>query len=76
MIVSKTKKRFERYLNENYSPNIAECIHFTVKTSQRQKPISKKMLQIKLDQYQYGTLLKKYDPIAFEVAYKEWSKNE
>lgn len=24
----------------------------------------------------YGTMLKRYDPIAFEVAYREWMENQ
>lgn len=69
-----TRNAFENYLNDSYSPNIAECIHFTVKCSGREKPISKVKLQIKLDQKKYGTLLRKYDPVAFNVAFNDWAR--
>ena len=69
-----TRKVFENYLNDSYSPNIAECIHLTVKSNERKKPISKVKLQIKLDQKKYGTLLRKYDPVAFNVAFNDWAR--
>lgn len=69
-----TRKVFERELNDSYSANIAECIHFTVKCAGRERPISKVKLQIKLDQKKYGSLLRKYDPIAFNVAFNEWCR--
>lgn len=69
-----TKDRFERYLNETYSPNIAECIHFTEKAIGRPYPISRVKLQIAIDRKKYGKLLRKYDKQEFEKEFINWCK--
>lgn len=55
-----TKKQYEEYLNE-----IGEGL------SEEEFIIGGKMRNGK-----YGTMLKKYDPIAFNVGYNEWKQNQ
>ena len=55
-----TKKQYEEYLNE-----IGEVL------SEEEFIIGGKMRNGK-----YGTMLKKYDPIAFNVGYNEWKQNQ
>lgn len=69
-----TRKVFENYLNDSYSPNIAECIYLTVKSNERKKTISKIKLQIRLDKKEYGSVLRMYDPAKFEIEFKNWAK--
>lgn len=51
-----TKKEYEQYLNE-----IGECL------SEEQFIIGGKFRRM-----EYGTALRKYDPIAFEIGYREY----
>ena len=58
--MKKTKKNYEIMLNEMYS-SVCET-SFTIKGKEYHG--------------QYGTLLRKHDPIAFLIAYKYWIKYE
>lgn len=53
-----TKKKYEQYLNE-----VGEGL------SEEEFIIGGKYRRMK-----YGTALRKYDPIAFEVGYQEWKR--
>ncbi len=56
-----TKKEYEQYLNE-----VGKCL-----------PEEDFIIGGKYRQMMYGTALRKYDPISFEVGYREWkSENQ
>lgn len=66
------KDRFELYLNLLYIPNVGECLHFTEKTEDNPKPISRVKLVIALEKKKYGTLMRKHDPVKFNEEYEKW----
>ena len=51
-----TKKAYEKYLNE-----VGECL-----------PEEDFIIGGKYRRMKYGTAMRKYDPIRFEVGYREW----
>lgn len=55
-----TKKQFEQYLNE-----VVECL-----------PEEDFIIGGKYRRMKYGTAMRKYDPIAFEVGYKDYVREE
>lgn len=56
-----TQKAFEKYLND-LSYDMSEDDYI----------IGGKMRHSYRDKRRYGSALRKYDPIAFQVGYKEW----
>ena len=71
-MANKTKKEYENYLNELYDfhecrDKTEHCWAGNDKTKQQKNWALKKGLQNK-----YGTIIRKLDPIAFEVGYNEW----
>lgn len=60
--IKKTKKAYEEYLNNNSHFDSDEYI------------IGGKKRETYYWSNRYGTALRKYDPIAFEVGYNEWRK--
>lgn len=70
----KTKKSYEEYLNSIYdfhSCRDATEYLWSSKVEARQR---NKVLKLGL-QCKYGTILRTYDPIAFEVGYNEYKLN-
>ena len=59
----KSRKEFEQYLN-NLSPD-SDSEEWIIGGKNRY-----------CYRNNYGTMLKRYDPIAFQVAYKEWINEE
>lgn len=59
----KSRKEFERYLN-NLSPD----------SDSEEWIIGGKNRYCYRDNY--GTMLKRYDPIAFQIAYEEWTNKD
>jgi hypothetical protein len=59
--MEKTRKNYESFLNDLYNAGTA-------------LEIGEYMLKAKrlLSEGKYGTALRKYDPIAFEIGFKEW----
>lgn len=68
-MANKSKKDYEDYLNE-VGCNIDDCIYLC--NSARQKSLKEGSLRNLLNDNRYGYALRNYDPIAFEVGYKEW----
>ena len=71
----KTKKEYEEYLNNLYDFHTCRdltehCWAGNDKSHQAKQSALKLGLQCK-----YGTILKRFDPIAFEVGYQEWRMN-
>lgn len=60
--MKKNKKEFEAYLN-SMSPD-SDSEKWIIGGKNRYCYINN-----------YGTMLKRYDPIAFEIAFKEWREN-
>ena len=60
--IKKTKKAYEEHLNSNSPSDPDEYI------------IGGKMRFKYFWDDEYGTALRKYDPIAFEVGYNEWRR--
>jgi len=68
----KTRQSYEEYLNDYTTPEIAlemteHCWAGNDKT-QKQKNWAKKMAK----QGKVGTILRKLDPIAFQVGFNDW----
>lgn len=61
--MKKTKKQYEEYLNE-LSPE----------QGSDEWIIGGKIRMGLMWRNKYGTAIKRYDPIAFEVGFKEWGK--
>lgn len=58
-----TKTEFEEYLNETTSPRDSFWMGGKFRTNY-------------YNANKYGTALRKYDPIAFQVAYNDWKNEE
>lgn len=72
----KTKKEYEQYLNEYYGDmdfetTREELIYMTVK-SRAGGHISSPTLNLRIRQKKCGQVIRKYDPIAFNVGFNEW----
>ena len=61
-MMTKTRKDYEEYLNEIYSPDEA------LDVGAYMLPRAKRLL----NEGKYGFALRKYDPIAFNVGFNEW----
>ena len=58
--VKKTRKAYEEYLNNNSSNDIEQYV------------IGGKLRSQYYYKNKFGTAIRKYDPIGFEVGYNEW----
>lgn len=67
--MKKTKKSYEEFLNE-IGCSYEDCEYLTNKT--RKKHLSARSLKFYLFEKRYGTVLRRYDPIAFQVGYNEY----
>lgn len=77
---NKTKKAYEAHLNElyeqtcyDYCTAISEFDYMTVKS--RGRHTTRANIINHYNKQQLGALLRKYDPIAFNVGLNEWSGN-
>lgn len=73
----KTKAWYEQYLNEFHESVESEIVfqnHVYLTNSSRGKSISERKLRRTIDEGKVGTLLRKLDPIAFEVGFSEWKR--
>jgi hypothetical protein len=70
------KKQFEKHLNESYADNYTEeqlyddLVYLTVK-GRTGGSISQNRLRLAIVNHCAGTILRKYDPIAFQCAYND-----
>lgn len=62
MTTKKTKKDYENYLNEIYTNYIDYPDQFTIGGKLRRS-------------FNYGSMIRKHDPIGFQVGYNEWVNN-
>lgn len=74
--MSKSKKAYEKYLNQFYSgmaPSdvFDKFIYFTNRN--RAISLSEKQLWNWIYKDKVGTLVRKYDSIAFNVGYRKWN---
>jgi hypothetical protein len=69
--MKKTKKSYEQYLNE-IGCTYENCEYLTNKD--RKKYLKPRSLKLYLSENRYGTVLRKYDPIAFEVGYDDYAR--
>lgn len=69
MARKKTKEMYEEYLNQN-SALFHDCLYLC--NPSRGKSLKEGSLRNLLYDHRYGYVMRKYDPIAFEVGYKEW----
>lgn len=75
--MKKTKKDYEKHLNMYYSEFPLKktkdaLIYLTVPA--RGKHITEKQLQKAWSNFTLGKIVRKYDPIAFNVGFNEWQK--
>lgn len=64
--MKKTKDNYESYLNEMF-PYYEPFMEYLTTKSTR--------VRNALDRASYGSILRKYDPIAFEVGFNDWKTN-
>lgn len=69
----KTKKRYEQHLNE-IGNTFENCEYLANK--ERGQHLKPQSLIMSLHENRYGTILRKYDPTAFEVGYNEWRRGQ
>jgi len=72
--MTKSKKEYEDHLNNLYS--IYDCLKNTEHcwAGNDKTFAQKKGARLLAEAGHYGTVLKKYDPIAFNVGYNEWRR--
>lgn len=68
-MANKTKNDYENYLN-NIGCSFENCEYIT--NPSRGKHLKAQSLRNALNNFEYGKVLRKYDPIAFETGYNEW----
>ena len=68
--MKKTKKSYEEFLNE-VGCDFEQCEYLTNKD--RGKYLKPQSLKLSLYENKYGTILRRYDPIAFEVGYHDYA---
>lgn len=66
----KTKKNYELSLNE-LGCDYDQCVYLTNK-SRNGGCLSPMALRTALHSNRYGSILRKYDPIAFECGFNDW----
>ena len=69
----KTKKQYETWLND-LGCEFENCVYLTNK-NRNGGHLTEKALIKALVEYRYGTILRKYDPIAFECGFNDWRSN-
>lgn len=76
--MKKNPKNYEAYLNELYFDSYSESQAFDnfeyLTNKSRGKSISKSKLMQAYHARELGTILRKYDPIAFQVGLNDWSR--
>ena len=65
--MKKTMRNYESYLNEIY-PYYQPFMEYLTTKSRKARNV--------LDRAAYGTMLRKYDPIAFRIGFREWAGNK
>lgn len=68
-MAKKTKSDYEDYLN-GIGCSIEDCEYLT--NPDRGMHLKRQSLKNALNNLQYGKVLRKYDPIAFETGYNDW----
>lgn len=71
--MKKTRKAYEEYLNDSFSPNYTRRHTEHCWAGDDKTPAQKRSALRLANKGLYGTILRKHDPIAFEVGYQEWS---
>ena len=66
----RTKKKYEDYLNE-IGAKFEDC-EYMAEARRGGKVIKLNSIRNLLNDGRYGYLLRKYDPIAFELGFNEW----
>ena len=76
--MKKTRKQYEQYLNASYADSFSSSQaedHFEYLASRsRVKRTNIKRINEAYQNHELGSLLRKFDPIAFNVGFNEWSK--
>lgn len=75
MAISKTKSGYERYLNDLYSEMEAEQVVYSLiylTSNRRSKKTTVNNIRKQYELGKIGSLVKKLDPIAFNVGFNEW----
>ena len=75
--MTKTKETYENYLNDHYDSvgfesTCRQLIYLT--NPDRGKHISNSVLEKWIGFKRAGTLLRKYDPIAFNTGFNDWNR--
>lgn len=68
----KTKTEYEKYLNNLHNIDVVMELTEHCWAGNDKSSIDKKCAKSYAKRGMYGTVLRKYDPIAFEVGYNEW----
>ena len=71
--MKKTKKAYEEYLN-NLGCSYENCEYLTNK-NRAGGYLKPQSLKLALYKKRYGTILRKFDNIAFNVGFNDWSRN-
>jgi len=72
----KTKAEYQKYLNYYYadvSTTVFEQLHYLT-SKLRTNRISVNNLNKKIEECRCGEVLRKYDPIAFNVGFNDWAR--
>jgi len=73
--MAKTKKKYEAHLNELYADAFSQSEAVDKFCYFRDGKISNRTLISAYHNRTLGTLLRRYDSIAFEVGYNDWSRS-
>lgn len=71
---AKTKKQYEEFLNQLYDENGVAGILYLM-NKRRANPVSEYNFYRYVENKKCGTMIRKYDPIAFEVNYADFKYN-
>lgn len=71
-MAKKTKKAYQEYLN-NIGCSFEDCEYLC--NPRRGDYIQSDILRKRLEKNQYGMVLRLFDPIAFMVGFRDWSRN-
>lgn len=71
--MKKTHKNFEAHLNELYADAFSESQAWDNFQHWKKGKIKREEITTAVENHELGTLMRKYDPIAFHTAYNEWS---
>lgn len=76
-MIQKTKKEYEKFLNQMYADcyseeQIVNALEYMTNKSRTTGTTTIKNIRSSHQNHIIGSLLRKYDPLAFEVGYNEW----